>query len=92
MIRYGIGKNPIRTEGTALSPSRISEPPRWPSDLQSEGCLRLLPSAFRAKLPVVQASPSYSIAVGTTDQLNDVTPGSIERRNAILSTRSFRLP
>lgn len=34
----------------------------------------------------------YSIAVGTTDQLSDVTLGSMERRRAILSVRSFCLP
>ena len=47
-----------------------------------------LQSLSEARQPIAV----YSIAIGTTDQLMDAIPGSIERRKAIFSINSFCLP
>ena len=39
-----------------------------------------------------QFPETYSIAVGTNDQLMDAIPGSMERRKVIFSINSFCLP
>jgi len=57
-----------------------------------------IPKLFRpdlvekVKTEIVFETGCYSIAAGTTDQLMDAIPGSIERRKAIFSINSFCLP